>query len=105
MNSPHWKNITFQVRLFFFLLLVLSKDLNEKRLLKIFDIPSMGDKPFEERIEFLKKMFGKGGSHASMYRIKVVEQQEVRDRDHVLERLKEIEELGGEGLMLRKPGS
>jgi DNA ligase 1 len=34
-----------------------------------------------------------------------VEHVEAKDKDHVLERLKEVEELGGEGLMLRKPGS
>jgi DNA ligase 1 len=65
----------------------------------------MGDKPFEDRIAYLKKTFGKGGSHASMHRIKVVEQELVRDRQHVLDRLKEVEEEGGEGLMLREPGS
>lgn len=35
----------------------------------------------------------------------MVEQTLVRDRDHVLEMLKEVETNGGEGLMLRKPGS
>jgi hypothetical protein len=29
----------------------------------------------------------------------------VKDREHVLEKLKEIENLGGEGLMLRRAGS
>jgi hypothetical protein len=40
-----------------------------------------------------------------MERIKVLPQEEVRDRQHVLDKLKEIETLGGEGVMLRKPQS
>ncbi|KAF8077962.1 DNA ligase/mRNA capping enzyme [Lyophyllum atratum] len=82
VNSPHWKDITFQ----------------------IFDIPSKADDPFEERIDFLKKTFGPGGSHASD-KVNVVEHEEAKSRKHVLDKLKEIESLGGEGLMLRKPAS
>lgn len=105
-NSPHWKNITFQVRVL--LLSLLSSSflyLTFFFLLQIFDVPSMGDKPFEERIEFARKLFGKGGKYASMERIKVLEQEKVKDREHVLDKLKEIEELGGEGVMLRMPQS
>jgi DNA ligase-1 len=65
----------------------------------------MGSKPFEERIAFARKLFGKGGKYASMNKIKVLEQEEVRDRQHVLDKLKEIEGLGGEGVMLRQPKS
>ncbi|KAF9459157.1 hypothetical protein BDZ94DRAFT_1268934 [Collybia nuda] len=82
INSPHWKGITFQ----------------------IFDIPSRGDEPFEERIEFLKKTFGPGGTHTSE-QIEVVSHELAMSRQHVLDKLKEIEGLGGEGLMLRQPGS
>jgi len=82
INSPHWEGITFQ----------------------IFDIPSRGDEPFEDRITFLKKTFGPGGSHASK-QIEVVGHEMATSRQHVLDKLKEIETLGGEGLMLRKPGS
>lgn len=35
----------------------------------------------------------------------IVDHEQVKNRDHVLEKLKEVEELGGEGLMLRKPKS
>jgi len=49
-------------------------------------------------------MFGEGGSHASE-QISVVPQEIAKDRQHVLDKLKEIENLGGEGLMLRKPES
>jgi len=82
INSPHWKGITFQ----------------------IFDIPSRGNDPFEDRIDFLKKLFGPGGTYASE-QIEVVEHELATSRQHVLDKLKEIESLGGEGLMLRKPAS
>ncbi len=86
INSPHWNSgsnpVTFQV----------------------FDIPSLGNKPFEARLAELKKMFGPGGKWACR-EVEVVEHVKVKDRDHVLEKLKEIEALGGEGLMLREPKS
>lgn len=65
----------------------------------------MEDKPFEDRIDFARKIFGKGGEYASMERIQVLPQEEVRDRQHVLDKLKEIETVDGEGVMLRKPKS
>ncbi|KAJ2931053.1 hypothetical protein H1R20_g6035, partial [Candolleomyces eurysporus] len=82
INSPHWKGISFQV----------------------FDVPSKGEEPFETRIEFLKGLFGENGSHVCEH-VKVVEHLCVRDRDHVMERLKEVENAGGEGVMLRRPKS
>ncbi|RDB20051.1 DNA ligase [Hypsizygus marmoreus] len=82
INSPHWKDITFQ----------------------IFDIPSRGHESFEDRITFLKNLFGPGGSHASEL-VQIVEHELATSRTHVLDKLKEIETLGGEGLMLRKPAS
>lgn len=82
VNSPHWKGISFQV----------------------FDVPSKGDEPFETRIAFLEELFGSNGTHACEH-VKVVEHVEARDRDHVLEKLKEVEEKGGEGVMLRRPRS
>jgi DNA ligase-1 len=71
---------------------------------QVFDIPSRGDEPFEERIDFLKKLFGPGGTYASE-QVEVVEHEEAKSRQHVLDKLREIEALGGEGLMLRKPAS
>lgn len=71
---------------------------------QIFDIPSRGNDAFEDRIDFLKKLFGPGGSHASD-QIEVVEHEQATSRQHVLDKLKEVESLGGEGLMLRKPAS
>ncbi|KAJ4474360.1 hypothetical protein J3R30DRAFT_3508310 [Lentinula aciculospora] len=83
MNSPHWKGITFNV----------------------FDIPSLSTQTFEARMERLKQLFAPGtGSHASS-KVILVEQVQAKSRNHVLVKLKEIESLGGEGLMLRKSGS
>ncbi|KAK0207120.1 DNA ligase/mRNA capping enzyme [Desarmillaria ectypa] len=82
INSPHWKEITFQV----------------------FDIPSRGIEPFEDRLQFLNELFGPNGTHQSD-KVNVVEHELVNSRQHVLDQLKKIESLGGEGLMLRKPGS
>ncbi|KAJ7768304.1 hypothetical protein B0H16DRAFT_313544 [Mycena metata] len=81
MNSPHWKGITFQ----------------------IFDVPSENT-DFEDRVAFLKKLFGPGGKYECP-EVVLVEHEKAKSRKHVLEKLKEIEELGGEGLMLRKAGS
>lgn len=64
----------------------------------------MGSEPFEDRLSFLNKTFGPGGTHVAEH-IEVVQHEQARDRDHVLAKLKEIESLGGEGLMLRKPES
>lgn len=55
-------------------------------------------------MSFLKKLFGPGGSHACK-EVVLVEHEKAESRQHVLDKLKEIETLGGEGLMLRKPGS
>ena len=52
-------------------------------------------------MSFLKELFGPEGSHACA-EVVLVEHEKAKDRQHVL---KEIETLGGEGLMLRKPGS
>ncbi|CAE7088844.1 unnamed protein product [Rhizoctonia solani] len=77
VNSPHWKNITFQ----------------------IFDVPSRGSEPFEERVDYLKKTF------RNIPQVHVVEQTMCKSRDHLLEMLKDVERQGGEGVMLRQPGS
>ncbi|KAJ7853573.1 DNA ligase [Mycena olivaceomarginata] len=80
-NSPHWKNITFQ----------------------IFDVPSEKT-PFEDRVAFLQKLFGPGGKYECPEVI-LVEHEKAKSRQHVLDKLKEVETLGGEGLMLRKAKS
>ncbi|KAJ7100628.1 DNA ligase/mRNA capping enzyme [Mycena belliarum] len=81
VNSPHWKEITFQ----------------------IFDIPSENT-VFEDRIATLVKLFGPGGKYECP-EVVLVEHEKAKNRQHVLDKLKEIEGLGGEGLMLRRAGS
>lgn len=70
----------------------------------MFDTPSKGSLPFEDRVAFLKSLFGPGGSHTHPV-IQLVEQTLAKDREHVLQELKAVETKGGEGLMLRKPQS
>jgi DNA ligase 1 len=53
---------------------------------------------------FLQELFGTGGSHACP-EVVLVKHEKAKNRQHVLDKLKEIETLGGEGLMLRQPGS
>jgi len=53
---------------------------------------------------FLKTLFGPDGSHKCS-EVVLVEHEQAKSRHHVLYKLKEMETLGGEGLMLRKPGS
>ncbi|CAE6527175.1 unnamed protein product [Rhizoctonia solani] len=77
INSPHWKNITFQ----------------------IFDIPSRGSEPFEDRVAYLKKNF------QNIPQVNVVEQTLCTSKDHLLKTLKDVERDGGEGVMMRQPGS
>jgi len=67
-------------------------------------VPSLGAKPFEERLEYLQQTFGPGGPHAAPH-IVVVEQVEAESQENVLQRLKAVEDVGGEGVMLRKPQS
>jgi DNA ligase-1 len=67
---------------------------------RIFDAPAAGG-PFEERIEHLCDIFSRlRQPHAS-----VLPQMRCRGIDHLQEELDRIVSLGGEGLMLRQPGS
>ncbi len=78
-----WKEITFQ----------------------IFDVPSKGDQPFEERLEWLHSTFRLKIGGPKIEHVRVVDHIQAESREHVLDLLQEIEGVGGEGLMLRKPGS
>jgi DNA ligase-1 len=55
-------------------------------------------------MSFLKTLFGPDGSHKCKEVI-LVGHEQAKSNQHVLDKLKEIETLGGEGLMLREPGS
>ena len=71
----------------------------------MFDVPSMGDKPFEDRFNWLRSTFMKLSGERKENHLAVVEHLKAMSRDHVFEMLKEVEQMGGEGLMLRKPRS
>lgn len=77
-RSEHWKELRFLV----------------------FDAPAH-DAEFEARMEFLDDLLKK---HSSTYTL--LHTHEVcRDLDHLRAELTRVEALGGEGLMLRQPGS
>lgn len=77
-KSDHWKEITFVV----------------------FDAPAM-DAPFEERLSYCRTELEK---RKPLY-AKFLEHEVCTGLDHLRSELKRVESLGGEGLMLRKPGS
>lgn len=79
-NHPGWSSLTYE----------------------IFDIPSSGSKPFEERMKELNTMFPKGGP---VKHIHVVEQMVCTGDPQLQSELRRVEGLGGEGLMLREPKS
>jgi DNA ligase-1 len=69
---------------------------------QVFDVPSLIYQPFEQRLEWLrKKLSGRG----SIRWVSVVEHEVCKSRKHLFEKLDEVCELKGEGLMLREPGS
>lgn len=77
---PGWKTLTYE----------------------IFDIPSSGSQPFEKRVAQLQGMFPVNGPVAHVH---VVEHEKCKGAQHIADRLAEVEAVGGEGLMLREPGS
>ncbi len=66
----------------------------------IFDVPIKGV-VFEKRIEKAEKWFKQ---HPSLYG-RVLHQKICSDNVHLIKELKTIEDLNGEGVMLRRPGS
>ncbi|GAA5946598.1 hypothetical protein JCM10213_006641 [Rhodosporidiobolus nylandii] len=100
----------------------------EEMRFMVFDIPSLADSPFEERQAALQSLFpvapistatassvidvapvtrskGKAKAAERDNVVRVVEQERCEGKEHLLRRLKEVAELGGEGLMLRQPQS
>jgi DNA ligase-1 len=66
----------------------------------VFDAPAHGG-PFEARMRYLADLIGgRGLEFASL-----LEQQACRSIDHLHVELARVEALGGEGLMMRQPGS
>ena len=66
----------------------------------IFDAPEAAG-GFEKRLEFARRWFRQ---HENPY-VEVVEQQICKDEAQLRAKLREVEARGGEGVMLRKPGS
>lgn len=66
----------------------------------IFDAPAM-DEPFEERLKFVEDRVQEIGSEY----LGALEHARCKDLSHMKGELVRIESLGGEGLMLREPGS
>jgi DNA ligase-1 len=77
-KSDHWKQIRYVV----------------------FDAPAQTD-PFEERLAFLADRLGKIGSDF----VVTHEHARCKNLEHLRAELERVEALGGEGLMLRQPGS
>lgn len=66
----------------------------------VFDLPGAGG-PFEERLEQLRDCLSPVHSEFA----EIHEHARCRGLDHLREELARVESLGGEGLMLRQPGS
>ncbi len=66
----------------------------------IFDAPGI-EGSFEKRIDSAKRWFAR---HPSAY-AEVLKQEVCEGEEHLKAKLKEVEDLGGEGLMLRRPES
>ncbi|EST07741.1 DNA ligase, ATP-dependent, central [Kalmanozyma brasiliensis GHG001] len=88
-----------------------TKSSNEWNRIKfmVFDSPSMGSRPVEERWAELEQRFGStdGLDIDSLEgpQIKLVKHIKCKGRSHLAELMESVEVKGGEGLMLRQPGS
>jgi DNA ligase-1 len=67
----------------------------------VFDAPHLTDKGFEDRLEALEAVCLASGNQF----LKFHPHHKVQSRKHLLDELKEVAALGGEGLMIRKPGA
>ncbi len=77
-----------------------QNDLWKEILYVVFDAPSAAG-PFEQRMDTLKEALT---GHPSPY-IQLHPQQVCKGLSHLREELARVESMGGEGLMMRKPGS
>jgi DNA ligase 1 len=66
----------------------------------IFDAPALAQ-PFEQRVQYIESMFGAAQHEWA----RPVEHVQCQGIDHLKTELARVEALGGEGLMLRQPGS
>jgi len=77
-----------------------KSDLWRELAFVVFDAPAVDD-VFEQRLAFLRETLGRKESTF----VRILEQQRCRDLNHLRAELDRIDALGGEGLMLREPGS
>ena len=66
----------------------------------IFDLPAAGG-GFEERLKIARRWFDENPSEYAF----VIVHKHVSGKEHLEKELQRVEQLGGEGLILRKPGS
>ena len=77
-----------------------KSDLWREIVYVVFDAPAVVD-PFERRLEYVHDLFARHRpQHARAH-----SHEQCRNVDHLREELLRVESLGGEGLMLRQPGS
>lgn len=69
----------------------------------VFDAPGLFNEIFEKRMAFLENYFKENIPEGSY--IRLIEQKKCNHNQHLLNKLAKIEREGGEGVMLRKPGS
>ena len=77
-----------------------DKEKWNKAKLWVFDTLSMADKPFEERIQYLKDLKEEGKLPSF---VEIVETVTCKGNDHLKEYFDSIIAKGGEGVMLRDP--
>jgi DNA ligase-1 len=70
----------------------------------VFDIPSSDKQPFEQRMQTLRDVLG-AHDEPKIANVRVVRQRQLGEDDNLDVWLKEVEDVGGEGLMLREPRS
>lgn len=68
---------------------------------QIFDAPHLMKQPFEKRIEALEKHFEDNDVEYA----EVLKHEKCKGEEHLKKELERVEGLGGEGLMIRQPGS
>jgi DNA ligase-1 len=66
----------------------------------VIDSPSHSSSPLEDRMNMLRTLIPSNSTH-----IKLVENTVCRDDEHLQELYSEVTDMGGAGLVLRKPGS
>ena len=66
----------------------------------VFDAPAIPE-PFEQRLSHVQQLFIRSPTQY----VSLLDQQPCRDRHHLDQQLEQVLALGGEGLMLRQPGS